>query len=75
MEHQEVLDLLENSVSGLTPEELSKELEEELMIVRKELMRLSEENLVESFEKDEEIYWKIKEKSDEEKEMEKRAFQ
>ncbi len=75
MEHQEVLDLLENSVPGLTPEELSKELEEELMQVRKELMRLSEENLVESFEKDGEIYWKIKEKSDEEREMEKRAFQ
>lgn len=74
MDHQKVLEVI-GEKGPLTAEELSEEFEEGVMKVRKELMRLSEENLVESFEEKGKIKWVLKEEDEEEKNMERRAFQ
>lgn len=74
MNHQNVLEII-GEEGPIKAEDLAEELDEEIMKVRKELMRLSEENLVESFESEGSIFWKLKEENEEDRKIEKRAFQ
>ena len=74
MDHQNVLEII-GGEGPIKAEDLAEELDEDIMKVRKELMRLSEENLVESFESEGSILWKLKEEDEEDRKIEKRAFQ
>ncbi|NJF24830.1 helix-turn-helix domain-containing protein [Thermococcus sp. Bubb.Bath] len=67
MKNVKVLEALEDGEK--TIEEIAEKTGIDPMEVRRYLLRFSEQGKVESFEKEDKIYWKIKEKKPEEDEF------
>ncbi len=67
MKHLRILDVLKSGEKTL--EDISRETGISLMETRRFLLRLSEQGKIESFEKDDMIYWRLKKKDEKEEEF------
>lgn len=67
MKHLRILEVLKSGEKTL--EDISSETGMSLMETRRFLLRLSEQGKVESFEKEDMIYWRLKKKDEKEEEF------
>ncbi|GAB6102344.1 ArsR family transcriptional regulator [Thermococcus atlanticus] len=67
MKHLRILDVLKSGEKTL--EDISRETGIPVMETRRFLLRLSEQGKIESFEKDDVIYWRLRKKDEKEEEF------